>query len=143
MILLAFIHVFPAQGNGFPGTNFGNRCWGGVYPGFGYNGVLDHSRDSLQSQCPTLVQDIPMCRNTYGKKILISLGGSSSTYRLSGTTDGQYFAEFLWGAFGPRTSRWVASGLPRPFDGPNGEGVEVDGYDFDIEHTSKGMILYS
>jgi len=133
------MHVFPAQGNGYPGTNFGNKCWGGVYPGPGYNGVLDSSKDQLQAQCPSINNDIPICQSTYGKKIILALGGGTSTYQLTGVTDGEAFADFLWGAFGPRTSAWVTAGKPRPFDGPNGEEVQVDGFDMDIEYQSTGM----
>jgi hypothetical protein len=49
------------------------------------------------------------------------------------------FADFLWGAFGLQTKEWLAQGLPRPFDGPNNQSVEVDGFDFDIEFPSSGM----
>jgi chitinase len=80
--------------------NFGNRCWGGTYPAPGYNGVVNHALDALQSQCTTLGQVIPICQATYGKKILPSLGGATKTYQLNGIADGQKFADFLWGAFG-------------------------------------------
>ncbi len=131
------MHVFPAQGNGFPGTNFGNQCQGGVYPGPGNN----PSANQLQSQCPQLVADIPVCQSTYGKKIILSLGGATGTYQLTGASAGTAFADFLWGAFGPYNATWVAKGLPRPFDGLN-KGVEVDGFDFDIEYASSGMYTF-
>lgn len=85
-----------------------------------------------------MVADIPVCQNTYGKKILLSLGGGTNTYQLTGAADGIAFADFLWGAFGPRTAAWLAAGKPRPFDGVNGQEVEVDGFDFDIETPSTG-----
>ncbi|KAE9366577.1 carbohydrate-binding module family 18 protein [Stipitochalara longipes BDJ] len=134
VIPIGFVDVFPAQGNGFPGTNFGNQCWGPpyVYPGPGN----DSSLNQLQSECPNMVADIPSCQNNYSKKIILSLGGSSQTYQLPGTSEGAAFADFLWGAFGPRNATWVANGQPRPFDGPNGQAVEVDGFDFDIEILS-------
>ncbi|KAH7327148.1 glycoside hydrolase superfamily, partial [Rhexocercosporidium sp. MPI-PUGE-AT-0058] len=31
VIPIGFIHIFPQQGNGFPGSNFANQCWGGTY----------------------------------------------------------------------------------------------------------------
>ncbi|PMD31543.1 glycoside hydrolase family 18 protein [Hyaloscypha variabilis F] len=134
VIPIGFVDVFPAQGNGFPGTNFGNQCWGTpyVYAGPGNDSALNQ----LQSECPDLVVDIPVCQSTYSKKIILSLGGSSQTYQLSGASNGVAFADFLWGAFGPRNATWVADGLPRPFDGPDGQAVEVDGFDFDIEIPS-------
>ncbi|KAL3419827.1 chitin recognition protein [Phlyctema vagabunda] len=131
IIVLGFVNVFPAQGNGYPGTNFGNQCWGGTYV---YKGPgNDHSKDQLQSSCPQMVADIPVCQATYGKKIILSLGGGTNTYQLTSSANGVAFADFLWGAFGPRTAAWVSSGKPRPFDGSNGKSVEVDGFDFDIE----------
>ncbi|PVH71925.1 glycoside hydrolase family 18 protein [Cadophora sp. DSE1049] len=133
IIPIGFVHIFPQQGNGFPGSNFANQCWGGtyVYPGPGPNPSLDQ----LQSSCPQLVADIPICQNVYGKKIILSLGGGTNTYQLTGAANGEAFADFLWGAFGPKSSDWVARGLPRPFDSAD-KSVEVDGFDFDIEIPS-------
>lgn len=90
-----------------------------------------------------MIADIPVCQKTYGKKILLSLGGGTNTYALSGQNDGVAFADLLWGAFGPQTSGWLSAGKPRPFDGPNKEAVAVDGFDFDIEFrpTGKSLLL--
>jgi chitinase len=139
VIPIGFVDVFPAQGNGFPGTNFGNQCWGApyVYPGPGSNPSLNQ----LQSECPNLAADIPICQSTYSKKIILSLGGASRTYQLTTASEGAAFADFLWGAFGPQTPTWVANKLPRPFDGPSGQAVEVDGFDFDIEIPPTGSSL--
>lgn len=82
--------------------------------------------------------DIPVCQKSYGKKIVLSLGGGTNDYQLTGIADGVAFADFLWGAFGPRTAVWVNAGKPRPFDGPNGEEVQVDGFDMDIEYPATG-----
>jgi hypothetical protein len=38
---------------------------------------------------------------------------------------------------------WVTDGLPRPFDAPDGQAVEVDGFDFDIEIPSPGTFFYN
>ncbi|KAF8863084.1 glycoside hydrolase [Acephala macrosclerotiorum] len=132
IIPLAFINVFPAQGNGFPGDKFGNQCWGMSYVFKGPGG--NPSLDQLQSECPQLVADVPVCQSTYGKKIILSLGGATATYQLTGAAQGVAFADFLWGAFGPQNATWVAKGLPRPFDSP-GLAVEIDGFDFDIEYA--------
>ncbi|KAI0839231.1 carbohydrate-binding module family 18 protein [Hypoxylon sp. FL0890] len=131
IIILSFVHLFPAQGNGFPGINFGNQCGGAVYPGPGYNGVNDASNNHLY-QCPNLQRDLYTCRQTSNKKILLSLGGSTNEYQLTGATDGTNFANMLWGLFGPRTTPWVNAGNPRPFD-YNGQGFSIDGFDLDIE----------
>src|SRR5271166_5787235 len=105
IIPLAFVNIFPAQGNGFPGTNFGNQCWG---PPYVYAGPGDNpSLNQLQSECPQVGADIPVCQSTYGKKIILSLGGGTDGYQLSGTANGVAFADFLWGAFGPQTQLWL------------------------------------
>ncbi|PMD16786.1 carbohydrate-binding module family 50 protein [Hyaloscypha hepaticicola] len=134
IIPIGFVNYFPAQGNGFPGDNFGNQCSG---PPYVYAGPGNDPADNqLQSNCPNLVADIPVCQAQYGKKIVLSLGGGIDTYGLTGAANGTAFADFLWGAFGPQTKAWLKEGLPRPFDGPNNQAVEVDGFDFDIEFPS-------
>lgn len=138
IIPIAFVNRFPAQGNGYPGTNFGNACGSGVYVGPGYDGVKNSANNYLLSSCPTITADIPVCQSTYGKKIILSLGGGTDTYQLTGAADGVAFADFLWGAFGPQNATWIAEGLPRPFDASDGTEVAVDGFDFDIELAPTG-----
>ncbi|KAI3318542.1 carbohydrate-binding module family 18 protein [Xylariaceae sp. AK1471] len=140
IIILSFVHLFPQQANGYPGINFGNQCSGEKYPGPGYGGKKDTSKDMLL-KCPSLQKDLYTCRQTSTKKILLSLGGGTSGYQLNGTTDGTSFATQLWGMFGPRQSTWISQGLPRPFDYNNTAsktvvGFAVDGFDLDIEHPS-------
>ena len=61
--------------------------------------------------------------------MLLSVGGGYPTdYYLESTEIAEYFAEFLWGAFGPQTDAWVAGNKPRPFG-----DASVDGFDLDIE----------
>jgi chitinase len=139
-IPLGFINFFPAQGNGWPGSNFASSCGSEVYIGSpGYHGVDNQDDNKLLSHCPGLAQDIQYCQSK-GKKMLLSLGGASSTYSLTGRADGEGFADFLWSAFGPADDSWTG---PRPFDplpGTEGEGTPtvVDGFDFDIEHPDTG-----
>ncbi|KAK2010409.1 chitin recognition protein [Colletotrichum eremochloae] len=128
VIILSFVHLFPAQANGYPGTNFGNRCGDQVYPGPGN----DPSKNQLKSYCPTLNTQIPQCQQQYGKKILLSLGGGVTAYQLTGQAEGETLATYLWMMFGPKDPKWTG---PRPFDN-NGQTVEVDGFDMDIEHAS-------
>jgi hypothetical protein len=45
-------------------------------------------------------------------------------------------ANFLWGAFGPKSAAWNG---PRPID-YNGKNNVIDGFDFDIEHIVAGII---
>ncbi|KAJ5804835.1 class III chitinase [Penicillium riverlandense] len=81
--------------------------------------------------CTQIADDIETCQNTYGKTILLSLGGSTYTQGgWSSTTDAQNAAQTVWNMFGPQTG--VA--IDRPF----GEAV-VDGFDFDFESTVNNL----
>ncbi|KFY26601.1 hypothetical protein V493_03992 [Pseudogymnoascus sp. VKM F-4281 (FW-2241)] len=133
-IPLGFINYFPAQGNGWPGSNYASSCWAERYEAPGYRGVDNPRNNHLLTTCPQMAQDIQYCQSK-GKKMLLSLGGGYKTYALTGKEDGEDFAEFLWAAYGPKTDEWTG---PRPFDplpGSEGEGIAtiVDGFDFDIE----------
>jgi hypothetical protein len=62
-------------------------------------------------------------------QVLLSIGGGYPLdYYLPSRELAEYFAEFLWGAFGPVTKEWKDAGKPRPFG-----DVSVDGFDLDIE----------
>jgi chitinase len=64
---------------------------------------------------------------------------------LNDVADGEFFAEFLWGAYGPYNKSWTG---PRPLDGGKygAETIDsttkelkhlaVDGFDFNIELPS-------
>ena len=106
-----------------PGTNFAGNCNVEYYPG-----------TRLLKPCHPLPEDIRTCQEKYGKKVILALGGESG-YQLSGTSEGQAFADYLWGAFGPKSAN---SGQFRPF-----ESSEVDGFDFDIEVPSSGKCVNS
>ncbi|KAK6614690.1 chitin recognition protein [Botrytis cinerea] len=140
IIPLAFMNVFPAQGDGYPAENFGNACYGQPIftPGPGYPlGDVNTSKDQLYVQCPGIQEGIPYCQSL-GKKILLSLGGASNTYQLTGAADGEYFADFLWGSYGPFKQSWLDAGGIRPMDGgyygtDSSVHIDIDGFDFDIE----------
>lgn len=104
-----------------PGTNFGNACWGDVYEnGKGVN-------TSLLKTCPDIGSDVTECQQTYGKKILLSIGGGQpNDYYIKNASSGKSFANFLWAAFGPVSAK--KKGIPRPWG-----DAGVDGFDFDIE----------
>jgi chitinase len=94
-------------------------------------------------ECAPLQRDINYCQKSTNKKILISLGGQSGGYALNNAADGVYLANWLWGAYGPYNQTWVDNGgirpLDRGFDNKTlTDTVDVDGFDFDIEHTSAG-----
>ena len=124
IINIGFINVFPDQGAaGWPGSNFGNQCDGLTYQ-------VDNVSTQLLSGCHQLVEDIPICQAA-GKKVFLSLGGASpDEYQILSEDSAIFFADFLWGAFGPKTDSWALNNGPRPFG-----DVVVDGFDFDIEHN--------
>lgn len=75
--------------------------------------------------CPQLAGYISTCQNKYGKKVLLSIGGSASQISFTGDDQARNFADVLWNLFGPPGN--VDIGL-RPFG-----NVEVDGFDIDKE----------
>ncbi|CDR47159.1 CYFA0S29e01068g1_1 [Cyberlindnera fabianii] len=78
--------------------------------------------------CPTLESDIKTCQDL-GKKVLLSLGGESSSTQKYGFQDddeAKEFASTLWNSFGEGASQH------RPF----GTAV-IDGFDFDVETTDQ------
>ncbi|KAF4595187.1 chitinase 18-18 [Ophiocordyceps camponoti-floridani] len=132
---LGFVNMAPENDrskSGFPGINFSSHCWAGAFPG----SVGDTTQ--LLSHCESIKNDIPYCQ-AKGVKIILSIGGeyrkpqgaadSSSDYKVSSNGNGEYFADFLYGAFGPFSESWKG---PRPFDAVD-KHVAVDGFDFDIE----------
>ncbi|EEH41928.2 hypothetical protein PAAG_03849 [Paracoccidioides lutzii Pb01] len=122
VIVLGFVNVFPERGKGgYPGTNFGNQCSAEVFKN------KDGVETQLLSGCQNLIEDIPVCQEI-GIKVLLSLGGGVGNYTVTNKRAGEKFADFLWGAFGPKTPEWGNG--PRPFG-----DVVVDGFDFDIEHN--------
>ena len=81
-------------------------------------------------------QDIQTCQQTYGKTILLSIGGA--TYSQGGfqtTAAAVTAANSIWASFGPVQS---GSSAPRPF----GNAV-VDGFDFDFESTVSNMPAFA
>jgi chitinase len=76
--------------------------------------------------------DIAECQNTYGKTILLSVGGATYTEGgFSSSAAAVAAANNLWSIFGPYSS---SSSAPRPF----GTAV-IDGFDFDFESTVSNM----
>ncbi|KAL7270542.1 Chitinase 2 [Rhizina undulata] len=111
VIPIGFLNTFNSTG-GQPIVNFANSCkdWQ-KFPG----------TDLLW--CPTIAADITTCQETYGKKILLSIGGGSDTYQGFNTSDdAAAFAEKVWDMFGKGWTYY------RPF----GDAI-VDGFDLDIE----------
>ncbi|KAJ5115564.1 class III chitinase [Penicillium atrosanguineum] len=77
--------------------------------------------------CTQISNDIKTCQKTYGKTILLSLGGATYTQGgWSSPADAQNAAQTVWNMFGPLTGVQI--------DRPFGDAV-VDGFDFDFEST--------
>ncbi|KAJ5899708.1 class III chitinase [Penicillium taxi] len=88
------------------------------------------SDNSNLLDCPQIADDIEICQKTYGKTILLSLGGSAYTQGgWSSTTDAQNAAQTVWDMFGP-----TGAEVDRPF----GDAV-IDGFDFDFESTATNL----
>ncbi|KAJ2906796.1 hypothetical protein MKZ38_010787 [Zalerion maritima] len=130
MIILAFVHRFPEDGNGYIGTNFGNQCDGSVYEGPGD----EPSADQLQKDCNIfgMAEAIDTCQHVSEKKVMLALGGGAGGYTLFGEEQGNKLADQLWEMFGPKQQGYTG---PRPLDGPTWS-IDIDGFDFDIEYPS-------
>ncbi|CAI6335761.1 unnamed protein product [Periconia digitata] len=121
IVNLAFLNEFPTAVGEYPGNNFANACEPEWYT---LNGV----KTKLSSNCPLIGPGIKKCHEN-GKKVFLSLGGGVPTnYSLPSQEVAEYFADFVWGAFGPLDPTWEAAGKPRPFG-----DVAVDGFDLDLE----------
>ncbi|KAM3076073.1 Chitinase 2 [Clarireedia jacksonii] len=84
--------------------------------------------------CSELEADITTCQKTYGKTILLSIGGATYTEGgFSSTAAAVTAANNVWSWFGPYSSSAV-----RPF----GTAV-VDGFDFDFETTVSNMPAFA
>ncbi|KAJ5875045.1 class III chitinase [Penicillium subrubescens] len=81
--------------------------------------------------CTQISNDIKTCQKTYGKTIILSLGGATYTQGgWSSATDAQNAAQAVWNMFGPLPG----TAVDRPF----GDAV-VDGFDFDFESTLNNL----
>ncbi|CAK7226666.1 Chitinase 2 [Sporothrix bragantina] len=131
-ITLASISASPETdpATNYPASNFGPHCGAAVY-------MVNNTASHLLDDCTTLSQDILHCQKL-GKKVLLSVGGiwgpdPEHDYSVTTPEHGEYFAEFLWKAFGPNYPSWTG---PRPFDTPSENPTVVDGFDFDINVQS-------
>ncbi len=152
IIPLAFINQFQSTANGLVGEDFGNQCWGTpVYPGPGYDGIINVTANYLPENCPDLQDDIYYCQTETNTKILLSLGGAPTydepAYGLNTVQDGIDLATFLWYAYGPYNSSYVEAGGLRPLDRGSSNTntsmtIDIDGFDFDIETNSPGKSTF-
>lgn len=97
--------------------------------------MANNTASRLLSDCTKLSEDIVYCQKL-GRKVLLSIGGiwgpdAEHNYDVTTSANGEYFADFLWNAFGPFEPSWTG---PRPFDTvDNGAYTVLDGFDFDLE----------
>ncbi|KAJ6121230.1 class III chitinase [Penicillium sp. IBT 18751x] len=104
-----------------PITNFANAG----------NNCTTFSDNSNLLNCTQISNDIKTCQKTYGKTILLSLGGATYTQGgWSSTADAQNAAQTVWYMFGPLTGVQI--------DRPFGDAV-VDGFDFDFESNVSNL----
>nr|AIT18896.1 chitinase [Hirsutella thompsonii] len=136
---IGFVNMSPEKdrsGANYPGINFSSHCWRETFPS------KSGSETQLRSNCEDLKDDIPYCQSK-GVKVILSIGGVYSDklqpngeyndYEVTTDANGEYFADFLYNAFGPYRKEWTG---PRPFDRANKQ-IAVDGFDFDIEASFK------
>eukprot|EP01120_Amphizonella_sp_Union-15-10_P014473 TRINITY_DN701_c0_g1_i3.p1 TRINITY_DN701_c0_g1~~TRINITY_DN701_c0_g1_i3.p1 ORF type:complete len:334 (+),score=49.27 TRINITY_DN701_c0_g1_i3:68-1069(+) len=118
IIKIAFLIIFFDRNNkdSLPGLNFANHC--GTTFGPEYPDLLNCSS--------SIGADIKTCQSI-GRKVLLSLGGSSGAYGFTSDAQASSFALTIWNMF----LGGSASGVPRPF----GDAV-IDGVDLDIEGGS-------
>ena len=113
IVILAFVVSRNDSGGLYPGVNFGAAC-GGRTP------LMEEEAPGLLS-CSELAVDIDTCQMTYGKKVLLSIGGGGQSIIFNAASDASLFGSILWDLFGPPGN--VDINL-RPFG-----NVSIDGFD--------------
>eukprot|EP01119_Soliformovum_irregulare_P012855 TRINITY_DN3358_c1_g1_i1.p1 TRINITY_DN3358_c1_g1~~TRINITY_DN3358_c1_g1_i1.p1 ORF type:complete len:530 (-),score=84.78 TRINITY_DN3358_c1_g1_i1:44-1633(-) len=73
--------------------------------------------------CTSVGNEVTACQQTYGKKVLLSLGGAAGNYGLASASQANDVADEIWNKF------LGGNGAIRPF----GPSAIFDGVDFDIE----------
>lgn len=121
IVILAFVITRNYQGK-YPDVNFGAACGG-------QTSEMMADAPGLLS-CPQLEGYIDICQQTYGKKVLLSIGGSTSSLSFSSVSDASDFANILWQLFGPPGGLDIQL---RPFG-----NVSIDG--FDVGKSSKSSL---
>jgi hypothetical protein len=112
IVILAFV-VSPRDGGTYPSINFGNACTG-------QTDAMRASAPGLLS-CPDLASSIASCQHMHGKKVFLSMGGSTGQISFTSDAEGSAFADVLWQLFGPPGQ---VDAMLRPFG-----SVQIDGFD--------------
>lgn len=116
VLVLAFLYQYGNGGN-IPSGTIGQSCYIST-AGQGQN-------------CEALTSAIKTCKDS-GAKIILSLGGATSSYSLQSQAQAEQIGQYLWDSYGNSGNTTVQ----RPF-GSN----FVDGFDFDIE-VNRGSEYY-
>jgi chitinase len=124
IVILAFVNNFftPYPTGPYPTLNLGPNCWAAssAQTSAGATGLIDCVSDGFAG----LVRS---CQSTYGKKVLLSLGGAVgySDTRIPNDTMANAFADTLWNLF------LGGSGLEsiRPFGDVVLDGIDIDNED--------------
>lgn len=111
IIVLAFLYQF-GNGQEIASGTIGQSCFI-TNAGVGQN-------------CDALTSAIQTCKNN-GVKVILSLGGASSSWSLSSQAEAETIGNNLWAAYG----NTAAGSVPRPFG-----STFVNGFDFDLESNS-------
>lgn len=112
IVILAFVIASNYDGK-YPDLNFGAAC------GEQTSEIMAEAPGLLS--CPQLESYIDICQQKYGKKVLLSIGGSTSSLSFANASDASDFANILWQLFGPPGSIDIQL---RPFG-----NVSIDGFD--------------
>ncbi|CEJ81540.1 hypothetical protein VHEMI01660 [[Torrubiella] hemipterigena] len=108
VIVLAFLYQFGNGGN-IPSGTIGQSCY--------------ISTSGQGQNCDNVVASIAKCKAA-GVKIILSIGGATSSYSLQSTQQAESIGQYLWDSYANSGN----TAVQRPF-GNN----FVDGWDFDIE----------
>ncbi|KAK8036889.1 hypothetical protein PG994_015386 [Apiospora phragmitis] len=116
IVILAFVTEFDASTQKYPTVNFGAACGGTT------NAMALSAPGLLY--CPLIAANITECQKR-GKKVFLSLGGTTGRFSLPTSHDAETLGDNLWTLFGPPGN--IDHEL-RPFG-----DVTLDGFDFNIE----------
>ncbi|OAQ83479.1 chitinase 3 precursor [Purpureocillium lilacinum] len=108
VLVLAFLYQY-GNGNNIPSGTIGQSCY--------------ISTSGEGQNCDALTAAIATCQAA-GVKIVLSLGGATSSYSLQSQAQAESIGQYLWDSYGDSGNTTVQ----RPF----GKNV-VNGWDFDIE----------
>ncbi|KAJ3497088.1 hypothetical protein NLG97_g2162 [Lecanicillium saksenae] len=109
VIVLSFLYQFGRDGGTIPSGTIGQSCF------------ISNSGEG--QNCDALNAAIAKCQSA-GVKMILSLGGATSSYALSSQAQAEQIGQYLWDSYGNSGNTTVKR--------PLGNNI-VDGFDFDIE----------